>query len=143
ISYENMWANMALDRLTDRPPKKMKLRRHTKEFTMPKTILEQAERNVATDGEHDRHRQPHTETFEVECIAGHAPSDKQIVEQRERERSGDTIVCKHVRQHTNLVVDGGGGPEHFVDEGVDGTLGRPFDERVEEELRAAVCVFFL
>jgi hypothetical protein len=110
---------------------------------MTESILEDRVREVTTDREHEADTDPDFETSEIVSVGGELPTKKEVIEKREDKRSGDAIIREHVCHHTNLVMDGRGGPDEFVELGGDRTLGEPFNEWIENELGATVSIFFL
>jgi hypothetical protein len=74
----------------------------SQESTMSQTILEQDERDMGTDREHDSGRNPHAETFKAETfkaetIRRHMSSDKQMVEERGRK---EATTCATLANHS-------------------------------------------
>jgi hypothetical protein len=113
------------------------------ESLMPESILEYRVREVTADGEHKADTDPDFETSEIVSVGGKLPTKKEVVEEREDERSSDAIIREHVRHHTDLVMNGCGGPNELVKLGGDRTLSEPFNEWIKNELGATVSIFFL
>lgn len=74
--------------------------------------------------------------MEVITINWQLPTEDDVVEERERERRGDTVVREHVRHHTNLVVQGSVAPDKLAERGSDGTFIEPLVKRVKDQLGA-------
>jgi hypothetical protein len=119
------------------------LQERTKESSMTQSIHENRIGKVTANREHKADTDPNLKTAKVVAIRGQLPAEQEIVEHSQDERCGDTIVRKHVRHHTELVVHRSAGPDKLVKLGGDGTLGEPLDKGVEDELGTTKCILFL
>lgn len=61
-----------------------------------------------------------------------------IRKRRKNRKEGKPTVGEHVRQNRKFVMEWCTTPDEPVDRDVNGTLGQPLGERIEEQLRASV-----
>jgi len=75
--------------------------------SVSETILEKDEADVTKTGEDDHAGKPDLETLEVEAIHFVTPTEQEVIGKRKDEADSKTIIRKHVRHHTDLVMNWG------------------------------------
>lgn len=74
------------------------LKESPNEISLAKTVLQQSEADVARTEEHNRRRQPDLKTVQIESIHRELKSKEDVVEDTNRNRTGNT-VCARYGQH--------------------------------------------
>jgi len=109
------------------------LQKRREQISMSQPIFQKRIPNISTAREHDDTSQPNLETVQIIPIDLESPSEKEIVQKRERGTGGDPVVREHVRHHRDLVMHGGVRPKEHPKLLVDRSQAPPGDDRVEDE----------
>lgn len=110
------------------------------EALVPESVLQQGIANIAKTWEDDSDREKDLETMHVEAVHFKGKAEHEVVEHREKEGGGETVVREHVGHHGDLVVNRGVRPEEDTKLLVDRANTPPSNEGVEDQLITTIRI---
>jgi len=136
------------------------LKRGPEEFLVSQSVFQKSEPKRAGSKEYYGGGEPDLETVHVEVVHGKLESEKDVVKNADRDRSSDAVcrtqerskregknrkeveltIREHICQDRELVMERRTTPYEPMDGGVNGTLGQPLGERIEQQLGTPVRI---